>query len=156
MRNLLRISFHRLTDFFALLMFTRTDAVAIQIVRFGIAGAIATVADVSLLYLLASRHGLPYLLSAIFGFTLGISISYILSVIWVFSSRSISNRSIEAIAFVIIGVFGLGLTELIMYLSVESLHLHYMYGKAIAIVLVFGWNFGVRRAIMFKQSESAV
>ena len=156
MYNLLRITYHRITSFFALLIFTRTDAVAIQIVRFGIVGAIATVADVSLLYFLESRIGVPYLLSAIFGFTLGISISYILSVIWVFASRSISSRSVEALAFVIIGIFGLGLTELIMYLSVESFHFHYLVGKAIAIVIVFGWNFGVRRAIMFKQSESAI
>ncbi|MEN6370962.1 MAG: GtrA family protein [Armatimonadota bacterium] len=139
---------------FSSIFLERTDSIIAQIIRFGMVGAVSTTADASLLFILTHYLGLSYLISAAFGFTLGIIICYVISINWVFASRSLGSRHVEFIAFFVIGIIGFALTELILYTSVEALHLHYMVGKAIAVVLVFAWNYGARRVLLFRKSEN--
>jgi putative flippase GtrA len=133
----------------------QTDSLATQIFRFGIAGALATVVDGFTLFSLTHFLKVPYLISTVLGFCLGILVSYIISIRWVFASRTIKSPSMEFLIFFVIGIIALALTASIIYVSVEAFHLHYMVGKAIAIVIVFIWNFGARRVIMFRDSKSA-
>jgi len=140
-------------------------------------GAVATVVDVSIFHRL-NGAGLHYAISAAVGFLVGIIVSYCLSVRWVFRSRSLENRTAEFAAFAIIGIIGLGLTELVIAVSVivlnhcpriggevsaiadrlighmDARRLYPLVGKGIAIVTVFAWNFGVRRLLLFRTNSS--
>jgi putative flippase GtrA len=142
------------TGLLAELLVNDTNAVLPQAIRFGIVGAVATVADASLLHVLVSIYHLHYLLSTVFGFAVGIVTSYTLSMRWVFVSRAIANKSIEFTIFMMVGVVGLALTALAMYVCVSSLRMHYMHAKAVAVVTVFIWNFGVRRALLCRGAET--
>ena len=52
--------------------------------------------------------------------------------------------------FTVVGVIGLGLTELIMYIGTELLHISYLIVKiAAAIVLV--WNYVGRKVLIFDR-----
>lgn len=137
------------------LVFARTDSILTQAGRYVVVGGIATLADMGILYLFTSLIGVPYLLSALVGFTAGLIISYSLSIKWVFESRSLSNKTAEFTIFTIIGVTGVGLTEIIMYSCVEFLGLNYMVAKIVAVVVVFAWNFGARRALLFRHVSPA-
>ena len=133
------------------LLLARTQSsVVTQAFRFMIVGALATVVDVSILYVLASRVGLDYRIAAAFAFIAGSVVSYLFSIKWVFTSRAVSNRAMEFSIFTVIGAIGLGLTVLIMHSFVTFFGLHYMVGKAVAIVTVFSWNFGARRFVLFR------
>ena len=107
--------------------------------------------DYGSLWALTEWVGLHYMLSAAIAFILGLACNYVLSTLWVFGESRIRNPLAEFLAFAVIGVVGLGLNELIMYLCQGVLGIHYMLGKIISTVIVFFWNFLARRFLLFKS-----
>ena len=107
--------------------------------------------DYGFLFLLTEVFGIHYLLSATISFILGLITNYLLSVVWVFNNRKLANRWAEFGVFAIIGVIGLGLNALIMYLCTDKIGIHYMLSKIISTVIVFFWNFFARKIILFKN-----
>lgn len=121
-----------------------------QMVKYGLAGSIAFTVDIIALFLLTEFAGIHYLIAAVIAFCLGIITIYVLSVTWVFSKRTFSNKHHEFWIFALIGIVGLGLNELIMWTVTEFAHLHYMLSKLISTGIVFFWNFFNRKYILFK------
>ena len=124
----------------------------IQLFRYAIVGGCAFVVDYGSLWLLTEVFHLHYLVSAVIAFILGLACNYLLSTSWVFGDRRMNNRWAEFTVFAIIGVVGLGLNEVIMYIGCEKLHLHYMVAKLISTAIVFFWNFFARKFILFNPS----
>ena len=100
--------------------------------------------------LLTEVVGLHYLVSAAIGFMLGLVSVYLLSIHWVFTTRRVQKSHHEALIFAIIGFGGLGINELGLYLLTEALMLHYAVSKLLVTGLVFGWNFGIRKILLFR------
>lgn len=126
-----------------------------QLIRYGFVGGIAFVADYGSLYALTEWCGIQYLVSAALAFIIGLTINYLLSNWIVFSTHRLQNRWIEFAIFAVIGVIGLGLNEVIMYVCCEKIGMHYMVAKLISTALVFLWNFFVRKLILFNQHNNA-
>jgi putative flippase GtrA len=124
-------------------------------IRFGIAGAISAVADSGTLWLLARIAKMYYLYAGVFGYMVGIIVSYSISVTWVFAHRNIKDRRLEFAIFAAIGIGAMALTELILYIGVDVMHLNLMVAKLLSIGLVFFYNFGVRKVTMFKKPAKA-
>lgn len=122
-----------------------------QLMKYGVVGGIAFIVDYGSLYLLTEFAGVHYMLSAAIAFILGLICNYILSTSWVFGESKISNKMAEFIGFAVIGVLGLLLNELIIYVSTDLIGLHYMVGKIISTAIVFFWNFFARRYLIFKS-----
>ena len=57
----------------------------------------------------------------------------------------------EFAVYAIIGVMGLGLTELLMYLFTDKLAVHYIISKIIVAAIVLVWNFFARKLILYKK-----
>jgi putative flippase GtrA len=131
----------------------KTDNVFVQIIRYFISGGIAATVDFGLLYLLTEFLGLYYLLSAVISFSVGLLITYLFSVTWIFNQRRISNRWIELLVFSVIGVVGLLLTYLFMQYFTEVIKLHYMLSKVLTTIIVFFWNFLTKRFILFTGKK---
>ena len=127
------------------------DRIQLQVLRYGIVGGIAFVVDFTVLVVLTDGTGLHYLLSAAVAFGFGVMTNYILSIAWVFNNRSLADKRVEFIIFAVIGVFGLGLTEAILYIGTGLISLDYRISKIIAVGAVFFWNFGVRKAVLFSE-----
>ena len=72
---------------------------AIQLLRYMVAGGVAFVADVAVLALLTQGLGVHYLIAAAVAFLLGMAINYALSVRWVFKYRSVDNPRYEQLLF---------------------------------------------------------
>jgi len=51
---------------------------------------------------------------------------------------------------VLVGVVGLGLNEGLLWLFTDRLQVYYLASKCIAASLVFFWNFGMRKALLFR------
>ena len=131
----------------------KTDNVFIQIIRYFISGSIATIVDFGLLYLLTEFFDFYYLLSAVISFSVGLLITYLFSITWIFNQRRISNRWIELLIFSSIGAIGLLLTYLFMQYFTEVIKLHYMLSKVLTTIIVFFWNFLTKRFILFTKKK---
>lgn len=122
----------------------------VQMFRYAIAGLVAFACDYSTLYVLKSHIGLHYLIAVTIAFICGLIVSYLLSIKWVFSRRTMNNRKKEFIIFTIISVVGLLLTLGIMRLCTGTLGIHYLISKIISTATVFFWNFIAKKIILFK------
>lgn len=121
-----------------------------ELLRYFLASAAALAVDVGTLYLLTEFAGLHYLISAAIGFLLGMATIYLLSIKWVFSTRRVKKTHHEMLMFALIGVIGLGLNEIGLFLLTEFLSVHYMISKLLVSVLVFSWNFVARKLLLFS------
>lgn len=122
----------------------------LQLLRYGIVGGVAFVADYGTLFALTHYAGIYYLWSAAVAFCIGLTVNYLLSISWVFNKNRSAKPWVEFMVFALIGVVGLGLNELIMYVATDLIELHYMVSKLISTALVFCWNFFARKLIIFK------
>jgi putative flippase GtrA len=134
----------------------------VQLFRSLFVGAAASAVDMVVLALLFSVLGLNALLAAALGFTVGLLVNFVLTRLWVFTGSRLSGGA-EFAAFAVISVIGLGLTTLIVWvfenpiasarplgewLSADG----YVYaGKLVAIVVVFAWNFLMRKYVIYRK-----
>lgn len=130
-----------------------TQSTLLQLFRYGFVGGTAFIADYATLYLCTEFLGIHHLISAACAFTLGLVVNYLLSILWVFANHTQNNRWVEFLVFAIIGIFGLGLNEVIIYLGTDIAGLHYMLSKLISTAIVFFWNFFARKIILFKKKK---
>ena len=92
--------------------------------------------------------------SASIGFVLGASVAYLLSIRWVFKARAFGNTpTLEFLSFVAIGIAGLGLTQLVLWLGVTRLGLLAEAVKLAAAVLTFLFNYLVRKSLLFATTR---
>lgn len=132
---------------FRSLFLGRTQSVVQQFIRYVFVAGIAASADTACLYFLNHRFGINPLVAAAAGFLLGLLVNYWISTTWVFESTGRSGQ--EFALFAAIGVGGLAWTELILWVSVDVAHWSVMAAKALSLVLVLVWNFGMRKKFVF-------
>ena len=123
----------------------------LQLFRYGFVGGVAFLVDYGTLFVLTHYAGVPYLWSAAIAFILGLVTNYLISISWVFQHSGKMRVWQEFVCFAIIGVIGLGLNELIMYVGTDMMHLHYMISKLISTAIVFFWNFFARKYLVFNK-----
>ena len=90
------------------------------------------------------------------GLVAGLVLNYAMSILWVFTActRILEKRKLaEFTLFALVGIAGVGINQLLMYLMVDGLGLNEMLSKMVAAVLVLMWNFGARKLILFKKRE---
>ena len=121
------------------------------IYRYAIVGGVAFIVDVNTLFILVNFFNINYLIATGFGFILGLSVNYYLSINWVFKKRIVANRYIEFIIFALIGIGGLFLTELLMYVFSDRLEIYYLFSKVMSVMFVFIWNYYARKIILFRE-----
>jgi len=142
-----RLFIKRMCDY---LFITKTDHTHIQLFRYTIVGGIAFIVDFSSLFILTEFFHIYYLVSAAIAFLLGVITNYLLSIMWVFSRRSIRSQWVEFFIFGIIGLIGLGFNELFIWYFTEKVHFHYLSSKIISTVVVYCWNFFARKFTLFN------
>ena len=120
------------------LLVTETENTMVQLLRYTVVGGFAFVVDFGLLVVLTELAGINYLISAAIAFVAGLTINYLLSIRW----------------FAIIGIIGLGLNELFMWILTDIIGWHYLGSKIATTAIVFFWNFLARRFILFRSSHS--
>lgn len=154
------------------LFVAETNNTFIQFFRSVFVGGVASVADLGVLILFRELFHTSETLAAVFGFIAGLTVNYVISTFWVFAKAKVKNRVADFVAFGIIGVIGLGLTQLIIapfavdgmfgegYLVTHAVFggliptdKYYIVGKLVSIVLVYIWNFCARKFILYRNCE---
>ena len=132
----------------------KTNNGFIQFVRYGLVSVIALAVDFGGMVLLVELISIHYLVAATVSFISGLAVNYLLSRAWVFTERKYESRVKEFIIFTSIGIVGLLLNNSIMWLAVEKIGIYYIFSKIIATILVFFWNFGLRKMLVFKEVKT--
>ena len=123
-------------------------ALADQIAKFGVVGAIAFVIDYALLALLTEVFGMNYLVSATISFTISVIFNYIASMRYVFTHKEGVSRRREFTIFVVLSVIGLLINNSCMWIGVELMGIHYLIVKIGATAIVMIWNFVTRKIFL--------
>ena len=124
-----------------------------QFVRYAVVGLLAFVVDFAVLVACTELLGWHYLWSATAGFAVGLLANYALSVSWVFNERRVASRQIEFLVFSLIGIGGLFLTAMLMWIGSDVVGIDYRICKVATVALVTLWNFGLRRIVLFGGLE---
>jgi putative flippase GtrA len=136
-------------------MSQKANSLSIQILKYALVGGAAFLIDFSLLYFLTEYIHIHYILSATAAFVAGLLCNYILSVLWVFEERALSNKLAEFLIFSMIGLIGLLLNDGLIWSLTELGGMHYLLSKVLAAVAVFFWNFIARRQLLFVSRTKA-
>jgi putative flippase GtrA len=118
--------------------------------RYFLVGGFAFLCDTFTLFSLTHFLKVNYLVSAPVGFLVGTAVNYWFSRTWVFQRRTLKNTSAELTIFTLIGVVGLGLNELILWVFQSKLGIYYLFAKGVSGVTVLMWNFGARKVALFR------
>ena len=135
----------------AVTLFQKTNNTFFQLIRYAISGGIAFAVDFSLLYILKECADFHYLIAGTLSFCVGLIITYLFSIKWIFSVRKFSNQKLEFGIFALIGLVGITLNFILLWLFVSFFLLHYLWAKIIATVIVTLWNFFAKKYIIFYK-----
>lgn len=125
-----------------------------DVVRYFAASLLALAMDVGMLSFCLRVLHLSLAWSATLGFTAGAIVAYILSIRWVFKARSFGNTPVlEFLTFVGIGIAGLGVTQLVLWVGVTELGLLAEATKLAAAVVTFAFNYIARKTLLFAASR---
>lgn len=140
-----------MNQYISKLLANKTNNLFVQLFRYTFVGGIAFVVDFGLLFLLTAYAGLHYQWSAAISFIAGLAVNYMISITWVFNADEGSrNRLYEFLMFAVVGVIGLGLNALIIYVFTELVGVYYLISKIISTIIVFLWNFLGRRYLLLN------
>lgn len=127
-----------------------TENTFIQFFRYIFVGGVSFVADYVLLHII-TELGVYYLVSGVISFIVGLWVNYALSKLLVFSKKtSGGEKAKEFTVFAVIAVFGLVITEGLMWIFTEKLGWYYMISKAVAAVIVLFWNFFMKKLLLYR------
>lgn len=119
-----------------------------QIIKFAFVGGIAFIIDYITLIICKEVFHIDVLMSAAIAFTVSVIFNYILSIKWVFDVNQNNSQKKNFIVFIIFSIIGLLLTELIMHVGVNIIHINYLIVKIIATAIVMVFNFITRKKFL--------
>ncbi|WP_040197998.1 GtrA family protein [Candidatus Soleaferrea massiliensis] len=124
--------------------------------RYLLVGGLATLIDFGVLFVcheyLIKADGIGLYISTALGFTAGLIFNYIMSLVFVFRKQKDKGKGLKAfLIFLFVGMVGLVLTELGMWLGVNLLHFNYLLVKVFVTGAVLLWNYLGRKILIFER-----
>ena len=137
----------------------KTDNIFIQFFRYCFVGGLATVAEGGALWLIQhfifkEDSGFTVFISQGIAFILGLAVNFILSKLFVFQEKSEkTNAAGEFVVYAVIGVIGLLIKELLLWVFNIQIGWHYMPVWVISTIIVLVWNYAARRVALYKKKK---
>lgn len=119
--------------------------------RYLAASALALAIDAGIYLALIRVFGVNYLVAAPAGFAIGVLTIYVLSTRWVFPDRRLDDSATEFAVFVFIGMAGLLMNQVSIYLCIERLAMSYEAAKFCSAASTFIFNFATRKVLLFTR-----
>lgn len=132
------------------LMLGKTDHVLVQLFRYFVVSGLSLVIDFCTLFLFTDLLRIHYLVSSVLSYSIGLLLNYYISVNWVFGSRTYADRRKEFTIFVAIGIAGLGINTLVMWVCTGLFSLYYLAARVISAAIGYTWKYAARRLILFR------
>jgi len=106
--------------------------------------------DIALLYFLSEAIGLPLLFANAISFLSGAAIVYLACIFLIFERRRFKSVGPEFLIFLGIGLIGLGVNELALWMTASIFGLQLILAKLFAAGASFTSNFLLRKFGLFK------
>ncbi len=112
----------------------------IKFIKFGIVGVSGTAVDFGVTYSFKEWAKWNKYLANSIGFMVAVTTNYIFNRIFTFQSQG--DITTQYLKFVLIGIIGMGLNNLIIYFCEKRFRLNFYIAKVAATLIVMLWNFG--------------
>ena len=109
---------------------------------------IATVVDFAVLAGLVELASLNYLYASAISYLCGMITNFTLNKFLNFKNKS-KEVFTQFLLFIIVALIGLGLNQLILYVSVDLIGIHYLVAKIISVGIVMFWSFFGHKKLTF-------
>ena len=105
--------------------------------------------------LLKEVFGMYYLYASVNSVVIGLIITYLLSIYWIFDQRKLAEKQgQELLIFILIGLVGIGLTWFFMKFFTNTIAIHYVISKIMTTVIVSLWNFTAKKILLFTNKKN--
>jgi len=128
----------------------KNDELPFQFIKGMQVGLVASVVDMALLFYLTKNLHCYYMVSATISFLVGLTVNYLFSVLWIFEKSAYSRKWLEFGLFLVIGLTGLLLNDLVIWGLTQYAHMFYLTSKLVSIVVIYSWNFTLRKKLLFS------
>lgn len=118
--------------------------------KYCLIGVLVTGLDFFILTVEVELLHIYYLIAASISYSIAAVVHYFLSADYVFSDSATKKGFYEFFVFLLLGVIGLLLYELFMWLFVNFGHIHYLIAKIFSTGVTFSFNFFSRKYILFR------
>jgi len=125
----------------------------VQFISFASIGAIGTLVHYAVLISLVQIGEIIPVVGSVIGFICGALVNYTLNYHITFRSNKQHHEAM--LKFFSVAICGLVINTIIMSLSINSLHLHYILSQMLASGLVLIWNFSCNKIWTFREVKSA-
>jgi putative flippase GtrA len=122
-----------------------------KIVRYFVVGGISAIVDIGLFFLFTSILNIGWFQSALGSFVLAVAVNYLLSIKYVFKSGIRFQKHHEMLLILLVSGSGLVINQLILWLLIENMGMNMLISKITATVLLFFWNYGLRKTVVFPE-----
>jgi len=122
----------------------------IQLIKFGLVGAVCAALDMLLFVILMEQLQMNYLMSNFISTCIAILANYYISKKWVFKTGKHSSK-VELFYFIAFSLVGLVINQLLIWLFVEIAVIDPKPAKLAAIILVAVFNFVTKKLFVFKE-----
>ena len=116
-----------------------------------IVGGLATVVEWAGFWLFSEKMGIAYLLATALAFAISTFANWLFGRLLVFRGKQQQSLLRESLSGYLASIVGLLLNLLIMFLLVQLLSVEKMYAKIAATVLVFAYNYLVRKLVIYRK-----
>jgi putative flippase GtrA len=120
--------------------------------KYFVVGGLCTVLDFALLFVLTHYGNVHFMMSSIISFMSGTILNYYLCTFWIFKVRTVSNRNLEMVYYLIITGVGLGINSLLIWVFTSFLGYYFMLSKLLATFVTYWWNFGARKYFLHTKA----
>ena len=127
-----------------------TEQLFIQIIKFVIVGGIATIIDWIVFVIACNYLNINHLIANILSYAIATIYNYNASVKYVFNTNNSKNKN-SFLIFMIFSLMGLGLSEIILYVTINILNINKLIAKIISILIVMTFNFITRKLFLEKK-----
>jgi putative flippase GtrA len=125
-----------------------------SLIVYFLVGGTSFLVNFAIFWIFVRLTGLHWIAANIAGFLGAALINYYLSVRFVFESRIFSQRRLEVFLTFAVSAVGGGLETLLIYLGYDVASLNLNIAKLGAAAIVFFWNYGARRFLVFGAVKS--
>ena len=116
-----------------------------------IVGGLATIVEWAGFWLFSEKLSIEYLLATTFAFAISTFANWLFGRLLVFRGKQQQSLLREILSVYLASIVGLLLNLLIMFLLVQLLGVEKMIAKMAATVLVFTYNYLVRKLIIYRK-----
>jgi putative flippase GtrA len=119
-------------------------------IKFGITGVSGLIVDFTLTWIFKDELNVNKFIANAIGFTAAVVSNYFIHRNWTFKGNK-GKSGQQFTAFFTVSVIGLLLNSAIIFLLDNMLFLNFYLSKAVAIFIVFFWNFSANYFFVFKS-----